>query len=104
MKVVGLVDGVMHNLLRQGMNTSDVSRLVYAGNAEVALRLGWKLGLSKKAEVKKLWWQRRIEHSIEVWRRHLSQVEEVRNEKVLGEKVRKELEAKYDLTVRGAVL
>ena len=103
MKEVGMVDGVMHNLLRQDMNITDVNRLMYAGSAVVALRLGLKLGQSKKAEVRKPWWQRRIEQSIEVWRRHLSQVEEIRNGKVLGEKVRKELEAKYDLTERGAL-
>ena len=100
---VELVDGVMHNLLRQGMDVTEVNRLLYAGGAVVALRLGLKLGAGKKAAAKKPWWQRRIEKSIEMWRGHLSQVEEVRRGNKVGEKVRAELERKYQLTERGTV-
>lgn len=103
MAEVELVDGVMHNLLRQGMDCTEVNRLLYAGGAVVALRLGLKLGAGKKKAAKKPWWQRRIESSIEMWRGHLSQVEEVRRGNKVGEKVRAELERKYQLTERGTV-
>ena len=101
MKEVELVDGLMHNLISDEMDVTDVNRLLYAGGAVVAMRLGLKVGTGKKAEVKP-WWQRRIERSIEMWRKHLSQVEEIRKGKEVGKKVRKELEGKYQLTERGA--
>ena len=103
MKEVELVEGVMHNLLSQGMGVTQVNRLLYAGGAVVALRLGLKLGAGKKGKAKKPMWQRRIEASIVTWRGHLSQVEEIRKGSAVGEKVRKELERKYQLTERGAV-
>ena len=103
MAEVELVDGVMHNLLRQRLGVTEVNRLLYAGGAVVALRLGLKLGGGKKAKAKKPWWQRRIERSIEMWRGHLSQVEEIRRGQKVGEKVRAVLERKYQLTERGAV-
>ena len=101
MKEVALVDGVMHNMISEGMDVTDVNRLLYAGGVVVAMRLGLKLGAGKKAEVKKPWWQRRIERSITTWQKHLSQVEEIRRGKDVGKKVRKELEEKYQLTARG---
>ena len=64
-KEVGLVDGVMHNLLWQGMRVTDVNRLLYAGGAVVALRMGLKLGAKKRGQgAQKPQWQRRIEDSI----------------------------------------
>ena len=103
MKEVDLVDGVMHNLLWQGMGVTEVNRLLYAGGAVVALRLGMKLGKGKKGKAKKPMWQRRIEASIVRWRGHLSQIEEIRKGKKVREKVRDELERKYQLTERGAM-
>ena len=103
MKEVDLVDGVMHNLLWQGMLVGDVNRLLYAGGAVVALRLGLKLGKRKKGKAKKPMWQRRIEASITRWRGHLSKVEEIRKGKKVAEKLRNELERKYQLTERGAM-
>ena len=101
MKEVHLVDGVMHNLIRQDMSVTEVNRLLYAGGAVVALRLGLKLGVGKKTDVKKSWWQRRLERSSETWRKHLSQVEEIKKRKKVGMKVKMELERKYQLTERG---
>ena len=101
LKEVQLVDGVMHNVIRQDMNVTEVNRLLYAGGAVVAIRLGMKLGMGKKTAVKKPWWQRRLESSIEVWRKHLSQVEEIRKGSKVGMKVKMELERKYQLTERG---
>ena len=60
MREVKLVDGVMHNLLSNGMNVTCLNRLLYAGSAVVTTRLGFKLGKGTKAEEKKPWWQRRI--------------------------------------------
>ena len=101
MRQVDLVDGVMHNLLKQKMNVTEVNRLLYAGGAVVALRLGLKLGVGRRAEVKKPWWQRRLENSIEMWRKHLGQVEQIRKGKKVSAKVRSELERKYQLVERG---
>ena len=103
MAEVDLVDGVMHNLLVQGMNVTQVNRLLYAGSAVVALRLGLKLGAGKKKQAKDPWWKRRIEKSIVMWRGHLSKVEEIRKGRKVGDKVRAELERKYQLTERGAM-
>ena len=103
MKEVTLVDGVMHNLLWQGMGVTQVNRLLYAGGVVVALRLGLKLGMGKKGKTQKPMWQRRIESSIVMWRKHLNQVEAIRKGSVVGEKVRKELDRKYQLTERGAL-
>ena len=101
MREVNLVDGVMHNMISQNMHVTDINRLLYAGGAVVALRLGLKLGGGKRAEMKKPWWQRRLESSIEMWRKHVAQVEQVRRGKQLNTKVREELERKYQLTERG---
>ena len=95
MREVNLVDGVMHNMISQNMHVTDINRLLYAGGAVVALRLGLKLGGGKRAEMKKPWWQRRLESSIEMWRKHVAQVEQVRRGKQLNTKVREELERKY---------
>ena len=53
MREVGLVDGVMHNVVRKGMDVSEVNRLLYAGGIVVAMRLGLKIGKGKKAELQK---------------------------------------------------
>ena len=49
MKEVGLVDGLMHNLVWDGMSVTDVNRLLYAGGVVVARRLGLKIGGGKRA-------------------------------------------------------
>ena len=103
MKEVELLEGVMHNLLWQGMGVTEVNRLLYAGGVVVAMRLGLKVGTVKKGKMMKPRWQRRIEKSIEMWRGHLSQVEEIRKGKKVGEKVWQELDRKYGLTERGAL-
>ena len=103
MKEVGLVEGLMHNLVWKGMGVTDVNRLLYAGGVVVAQRLGLKVGNRSKEEAKKPWWQRRIESSIETWRKDLGKVEEIRKGSTVGEKVRKELDRRYQLTERGAL-
>ena len=100
---VRLVDGVMHNLLWKGMGVARVNRLLYAGGAVVALRLGLKLGRRKKGKAMKPQWQKRIERNLVMWRRHLSQIEEIRRGKTIAKRSREELARKYQLTDRGAL-
>ena len=50
---------------------------------------------------KKPWWQRRLERSIEQWRKDLGRVLEIRKGVQLKEKVLKELERRYQLSERG---
>ena len=44
--------------------------------------------------------QKRLEHSIEKWHKHLGQVKQIRKRKKVNNKVRAELERKYQLTER----
>ena len=67
----------------------------------VALKLGLKLGAGKRAEVKKTWWQSRLENSIEMWWKHLGLVEQIRKGNKLSTKARSDLERKYQLVERG---
>ena len=89
LKETELVDGLMHNIVEDGMGVTEVNRLLYTAGIVVASRLGLKLGGGKKAERKKPHWQRRIETSIKGWRKDLSQVEEIRKGTNIGLKVRK---------------
>ena len=103
LKETELVDGLMHNIVEDGMGVTEVNRLLYTAGIVVASRLGLKIGGGgKKAERKKPHWQRRIETSIKGWRKDLSQVEEIRKGSNVGIKVRKVLDRKYNLTERGA--
>jgi len=53
---VKLVDGLMHNIIRDGMTVTDVNRLLYAGQSfVVASRLG-VFGKKKGSTKKKPWW------------------------------------------------
>ncbi len=102
MKEVELIDGLLHNVVQEGMGVTEVNRLLYAAGMVVAERLGLKTEKGKKAEQKKPFWQRRVEESIKKWRKDLSQVEEIRKGSKVGEKVRQVLERRYSLTERGA--
>ena len=77
-KEVILVDGLLHNLIHEGMTVTEVNRLLYTGSYVVADRLGL-IGKDKRKTVKmKPWWQRRLERSIIEWRKDLGRVEEIR--------------------------
>ena len=102
MKEQEVVNGLMHNLVSEGMTVTEVNRLLYVAPVVVAERLGLKVAGGKKAEQKKPHWQRRIERKIVVWRKDLSKVEEVRKGSNVSEKVRKVLDRRYELTERGA--
>ena len=100
---VELVDGVIHNLVRPGMNVSEINRLLYAAGVVVAKRLGMKFGNGKKVEKGKPRWQRRIEGNIERWRKDLARVEEIRRGSKVRDKVRSDLEKRYRMMERGAL-
>ena len=102
-KEVEMVDGLMHNLVWDGMSVTDVNRLLYAGGVVVAQRLGLKVGSGKKTEMMKPWWQRRIEGNIKTWRKELAQVEEIGKGSVVRDKVRMDLERRYRVTERGVL-
>ena len=100
---VKMVDGLLHNLVREGMSVTEVNRLLYVGAYIVAERLG-KLGKGKKRKEKgKPWWQRRLETSIGEWRKDLSRVEGIRKGTEVGRKVRDRLDRKYGMVERGAL-
>ena len=99
---IDIVEGLFHNLRAEGV--AEVYRLFYIGSVVVAQRLGFKdRGSGKKAEVKKPWWQRRIELNIVKWRKALSQVEEIRKGTKVRDEVQKELNRMYQLRERGAL-
>ena len=102
---VKLVDGLLHNIVSDGMSVTEVNRLLYTGSYMVADRLGLigrKKG-KKKNEKGKPYWQRRIEKSIVEWRKDLGRVEEIRRGTEVGNKVRERLERKYSLLEKGAL-
>jgi len=103
-KEVELVDGLLHNVIQDNMSTTDVNRLLYTGSYIVADRLGLMgKGKGKAEKKKKPWWQRRLERSIEEWRKDLGRVEEIRKGTAVGKVVKDRLERKYGLTENGAL-
>lgn len=104
-KEVMIVEGLMHNLVKDGMSVSAVNRLLYVGSFVVADRLGlMKKKKGKKYErMNKPRWQRRIEKSIVEWRKDLSRVEELKSGKLLGNIVMNRLIRKYQVVEKGVV-
>lgn len=101
---VSVVEGLMHNLLKEDMYVTEVNRLLYTGAYVVADRLGL-LGKSKskKPGKKKPRWQRRIERSITCWRKDVSRVEELRKGTSLSKQVMDELNRKYQVVEKGTL-
>lgn len=101
---VKIVDGLMHNLVKDRMSVSDINRLLYTGAYIVADRLGL-MGKKKRktVEMNKPWWQKRIESSIVDWRKDLARVEEMRKGTTLGRKVLDRLKRKYQVVEKGTV-
>ena len=100
---VKMVDGLLHNLVREGMSVTEVNRLLYVGADMVADRVGTLGNGKKKKEKGKPWWQRRLEASIGEWRKDLSRVEGIRKGEEVGRKVRDRLDRKYGMVERGAL-
>ena len=44
-----IVEGLMHNIVKDGMGVTEVNRLLYTAGIVVTSRLGLKLGDGKKA-------------------------------------------------------
>ena len=104
MKEVKLVNGLIHNLVEDGMGVTEMNRLLYAGSYVVCNRLGLirkKKGKSLKS--KKPWWQRRLETSIDEWRKDLGRVEEIAKGTAVVRRIRERLERKYGLTEKGTL-
>ena len=103
MAEVKMVDGLLKNLVTDGMEATGVNRLLYVGAFVVAERLDLLGKGKKKKEKGKPWWQRRLERSIGDWRKDLGRVEEIRNGTEVGRKVRDRLERRYGMVDRGAL-
>ena len=103
MTEVKMVDGLLNNLVRDGMEVTEVNRLLYVGAFVVAERLGLLGKGKKKKERGKPWWQRRLERSIGEWRKDMNRVEEIRKGAEVGQKVHDQLERRYGMVDRGAV-
>ena len=100
---VELVEGLMHNLVSEGMSVTEVNRLLYAGSFMVASRLGMIKKKDRKKEAKKKpAWQRRIEGNILRWRKDLSRTEEIRKGVCVSERIKGELDRRYDFVEKGA--
>ena len=104
MEQIYLVNGIVGNVARQCESISDVNQLLYACSFVVAERMG--LTKRRKGERKSKeepWWKRRIEKNIGIWRKDLSQLEELKRGRWNpSEADRKRLDQKYDLTLKGA--
>lgn len=77
------MDGLVHNLMQDGIMVTDVNRLLYARLYVATARLGL-ISKKKVGGTKKSWWQRRLEGSIEEWRNDLGQIDEIRKGIRLG--------------------
>ena len=97
-KYVSLVNGLLHNV-QIDVNVSTVNRLLYAGSFVVCEKLGLIKKKSKKSD--KPWWQRRLESSIQQWRKDLGRITEIHRGQHLKPRILDELERKYKVTERG---
>ena len=104
MEQIYLINGIVGNVARQCESISDVNHLLYACSFVVAEKMG--LTKRRKGERKSKeepWWKRRIEKNIGIWRKDLSQLEELKRGRWNpSEADRKRLDQKYDLTLKGA--
>lgn len=100
MKEVTVVNSLLHNISEVCEDVTDINRLLYAGSYVVCERLG---AIKKKVELKskKPWWLRRLNRSLEQWRKDLARVLEVERGNRIKQKSSDELERRYHLTVKG---
>ena len=104
MKEVKLIDGLIHNLVRDGIGVTEVNRFLYAGSYVVCTRLGLiRKQKGKSLKSKKPWWQRRLEKSIIDWRKDLGRIEELRKGNAMADRIRERLDRKYGLTEKGTL-
>ena len=104
MKEVKMINGLLQNLVQDNMTVTEVNRLLYTGSFVVCDRLGLiRKNRGKSLKSKKPWWQRRLEKSIEEWRKDLGRVEEIRNGVDVRLKVKEGLDRKYGLVENGTI-
>ncbi|XP_066934090.1 uncharacterized protein [Clytia hemisphaerica] len=102
MKEVSIVNSLLRNFVAIGIpDITKANRLLYAGSYIVCERLGLLKEKGEKLKSKKPWWQRRLEGSIQQWRKDLGRVNEIKNGKTLKRKTLDELERRYQITERG---
>ena len=104
MEQIYLINGIVGNVSRQCESISDVNHLLYACSFVVAERMGLtKKGKGERKAKEEPWWKRRIERNIGIWRKDLSQLEELKRGRWNPSSAdRKRLDQKYDLTLKGA--
>ena len=98
---VDLIEGVIHNLVREGMSVTEVNRLLYAGSYMVADRLGMLRRNRKGRKDGRPYWQRRLEERIVRWRKDIGRVKELKGGGVLAKRARDELERRYGILANG---
>ena len=102
MKEVSIVNSVLRNLVTIGIpDVTKANRVLYAGSYVVCERLGLMKEKGQSLKSKKPWWQRRLEKSIQQWRKDLGRINEITNGKTLRKKAIDELERRYQITERG---
>jgi len=102
LKEVSIVNSLLRNFVAIGIpDISKANRLLYAGSYVVCERLGMMRDRVEKLKSKKPWWQRRLEGSIQQWRKDLGRLTEIKNGKSLKKKALDELERRYQLSERG---
>ena len=99
-----LINGIVGNVARQCESISDVNHLLYACSFVVAERMGLtKKGKGERKTKEEPWWKRRIERNIEIWRKDLSRLEELKRGRWNPTPAdRKRMDQKYELTLKGA--
>lgn len=102
-KEIRVVEGLMSNFVTEGMTVTRVNRLLYTGAFVVAERLGMMRTNGNRDRRVKPKWQRRIEKSIEEWRKDLGRIDELRRGTVLGKAVMDRLNRKYQVVEKGAL-
>ena len=102
MKEVSIVNSLLRNFVTIGIpDITKANRLLYAGSYIVCERLGLLKERGERLKSRKPWWQRRLEGSIQQWRKDLGRLNEIKNGKTLKKKALDELERRYQLTERG---
>lgn len=102
MKEVSIVNSLLRNFVAIGIpDITKANRLLYAGSYVICERLGVLKSRGERLKSKKPWWQRRLEGSIQQWRKDLARLNEFKNGKSLKKKATDELERRYQLTERG---
>ena len=101
MREVSLVNRLLPNILPSCTDVNAVNKLLYAGSYVVCERLGFMNKKKAKQKFNKPWWQRRLEGSIEQWRKDLGRVNEIKKGVKLKEKILRELERRYQVREKG---